>query len=98
MINYNNDGYENILKPKLSSLAQVQTVSKSLQEHIEALSLKSEDAGRFTINREQMIFGSMSHRDFEAVKYEKMNHSQMSHQSGGNVLRVPLGPGKPVQI
>ena len=40
-----------------------------------------------------MIFGSMSHRDqYEAPKIEKMNHSQMSHQSG-NVMRIP-----PVQI
>ena len=45
-----------------------------------------------------MIFGSMSHRDFEAAKFDKMNNSQMSHQSGGNVLRVPPKPGKPVQI
>ena len=42
-----------------------------------------------------MIFGSMSHRDIEAPKVDKMNHSQMSHQSG-NALRIP--PGKPVRI
>lgn len=74
--------YDDILKPKVSSLAnQIKTISKSQQDHIDALSLKSDDHRRHTIVlRDHMIFGSMSHREnHEVPKIDKMNHSQMSH-------------------
>jgi len=53
-------------------------MSKSQQENVDKLSLKSEDHRRHTLNRDAMIFGSVSHRDHEVAQKEQMNRSHMS--------------------
>ena len=69
--------YDDILKTQKSSKAlPIEHFSKSHNIKIDdVLSHKSEDIRRTSINRDNMIFGSVSQRDVPNSKHDKMNHS-----------------------
>ena len=90
--------YDDILKqPKklTQTVKQRKEISKSQQDRIDALSA-NHSSERRAINRDSLVFGSISQRDYEAqAKTDKLNQSQMTHhisQSGG-INQIP-----PVQI
>ena len=68
--------YDHILKKRPQSKHGLQTKGwKSQQDRIDNLSLKSEE--HHTISRDHMVFGSVSHRDYEA---DKINQSHQPQQ------------------
>lgn len=86
--------YDGILASKKNTHRQQpqKPASKSYNDRVDALSLKSEDQRRHAQNRDALVFPSAaSHRDIEGPKRDRMSHSQLGggHQSG-SFVPVPV--------
>ena len=73
MISY--DNYDKILAGKKSSKNLNGAANPVSQFKDDNMSVKSEEARRYIINRDKMVFGSLSQRDPEYLRNKEINKS-----------------------